>query len=59
MTKVYAKPQKETLISEPNVLKIPIHKNHDDLVDLSKQTAINYEPSPEIKSFRLAISWYF
>lgn len=37
-----------TLISDPNVLAIPIHENHDAWVDLRKQTTIVYGPSPEI-----------
>lgn len=37
-----------TLISDPKVLAIPIHDNHDAWVDLTKQNVIAYGPSPEI-----------
>ena len=37
-----------TLISDPKVLAIPIHDNHDTWVDLTKQHTIIYGPSPEI-----------
>lgn len=46
---VYAAPSNITLIADPVVLKIPVHDNHEDLVDLRKQTDILYGPSPEIK----------
>ncbi|MFI4919782.1 MAG: M15 family metallopeptidase [Legionellales bacterium] len=50
MSSVYATPPKVTLIADPIVLKIPIRDNHENLVDLTKQTAIVYGPSPEIKN---------
>lgn len=37
-----------TLISDPQVLSIPIHENHDSWVDLRQQKIIEIGPSPEI-----------
>ena len=37
-----------TLISDPKVLAIPIHDNGDTWVDLTKQNALVYGPSPEV-----------
>lgn len=37
-----------TLISDPKVLAMPIHDNHDSWVDLRKQKTIVYGPSPEV-----------
>lgn len=37
-----------TLISDPLVIKIPIKENHESFVDLTKQSALAYGPSPEI-----------
>jgi zinc D-Ala-D-Ala dipeptidase len=37
-----------TLISDPKVLVIPIHDNQDAWIDLTKQNAILYGPSPEV-----------
>lgn len=50
MSSTYATPPKVTLIADPLVLKIPIRDNHEQLVDLTKQTEIKYGPSPEIKN---------
>jgi D-alanyl-D-alanine dipeptidase len=48
MSTSYAILPNVTLIADPQVLKIPIHDNHEPLVDLTKQTDIAYGPSPEI-----------
>jgi D-alanyl-D-alanine dipeptidase len=37
-----------TLISDPKVLAIPIYDNQDTWIDLTKQNAIVYGPSPEV-----------
>lgn len=50
MSYVYAVPPNLTLIADPAVLKIAIHENHEELVDLKKQNLIQYGPSPEIKN---------
>ena len=50
MSSIYASPPNVTLIADPVVLKIPIRDNHEDLVDLTKQTEILHGASPEIKN---------
>lgn len=50
MSNVYSIPPNVTLIADPVVLNIPIRDNHEDLVDLTKQTEIVYGSSPEIKN---------
>lgn len=50
MSCVYAVSPNVTLIADPAVLKIPIQENHEEMVDLTKQTEIVYGPSPEIKN---------
>lgn len=48
MFTVFAAIPNITLISDPKVLAIPIHDNQDTWVDLTKQNAIVYGPSPEV-----------
>jgi len=35
-------------IADPKILAIPIHENHDSLIDLRNQNIIAFGPSPEI-----------
>lgn len=39
-----------TLISDPQVLVIPIHDNQDAWIDLTKQKTIVFGPSPEVEN---------
>ena len=48
MTTAYATIPNITLISDPHVLKIPIHENHEPFVDVTQQKELVYGPSPEI-----------
>ncbi len=38
--------EKIVLIADPEILVIPIHENHDPMVDLAKQKEISYGPPP-------------
>lgn len=49
MSSVYATPSYITLIADPVVLQIPVHDNHEKMVNIKDETAIAYGPSPEIK----------
>ena len=48
MSNVFSLPSHITLIADPKVLEIPIKDNQEMLIDLTKQKAICYGPSPEI-----------
>ena len=48
MSEAYASIPNLILISDPKVLQIPIHENHEPFVDLTKQHVLMYGPSPEI-----------
>lgn len=48
MSTAYATIPNLTLISDPKVLQIPIHENHEPFVDISLQKIVAYGPSPEI-----------
>ena len=48
MSEAYASIPILILISDPKVLQIPIHENHEPFVDLTKQHVLMYGPSPEI-----------
>lgn len=38
--------EKTVLIADPKVLAVPIHENHERLIDLKHQKLIAYGPSP-------------
>lgn len=48
MTTAYAAPENITLIADPKVLSIAIKESNESCIDLRKQTAIQFGPSPEI-----------
>ena len=48
MTSAYSAPENITLIADPKVLKITIKENYDPYIDLRKQAAITFGPSPEV-----------
>jgi D-alanyl-D-alanine dipeptidase len=52
MSEAYASPPHLTLISDPKVLQIPIHENHEPFVNLTQQDILVYGPSPEIPNNR-------
>lgn len=44
----YAQTNNIILIADAKILAVPIHDNHEPMVDLKNQNAIGYGPSPEI-----------
>jgi len=48
MSEAYATLLNLTLISDPKVLQIPIHENHEPFIDLTEQNVLLSGPSPEI-----------
>ena len=48
MSTTYASIPTLTLISDPKVLQIPIHENHEPFINLTQQEILMYGPSPEI-----------
>lgn len=53
MSDAYASIPNLTLISDPKVLQIPIHENHEPFIDLTVQNVLVYGPSPEMSYARI------